>query len=167
MTQSPLDAERLVKLRKMAKGISINFWLGVVAVFVSFFEQSPVWTYFVVLTAWIGVVMGLTGGPGFADYLLERSPPRRQVSKGMMIVLSLSTFWIPTLATAVFGLGLAGVLPDNHAPKSHLADNSLMMILQAFAMYFISAGNTWMIVGKEVRLAQQELEATEDAADAL
>ena len=164
MNQAVPDAKRLRDLRKMSFGIGLNFWLGVIGVILCFFENSPAWTFYIVLTAWIGVVMGLTGGPGFADYLLGRLPPQRQVSKGMLTILSLVTFWIPTLAAAVFAMAMAGALSENHQPQSRIDDNSMKMILQSFAMYFISAGTTWMIVGREVRLAQKQLAANEEPA---
>lgn len=160
MSKPAIDAQQLAKLRKMAWGISLNFWLGVVGCVLSFFESSGLWTVFIVLTAWIGVVMGLTGGPGFADYLLNRIPPHRQISKGLAFILGLVTFWIPTLSVAVFGLVLAGALREDLQPQSHLDDKSFSIIFQVFAMYFLSAGTCWAIVGKEVKRVQRALEAS-------
>lgn len=159
MNESYPDAEKLAKLRKMARVLGLNFFLGLLGVVLSFSENSPFWSCFVVLTAWIGVVMGLTGGPGFADYLLGRVPPHRHVSKAWAILLSLGTFWIPTLATAVFGMVLAGALRVELQPQSFRDDQNVNLLFQIFAMYFISAGTSWSIVGHEVKKVQREVEA--------
>ena len=161
MPDSLHDAKKLAKLRKMATAFRLNFMLGILGVVMSIFENSPFWTFFIVLTAWIGVVMGLTGGPGFADHLLRRVPSHRTVSKGVAIVMSLATFWIPTLATAVFAMALTGALREELRPQSTLDDKNLMVMFQAFAMYFISAGTCWEIVGREVKLVQGTISEAE------
>ncbi|TWU07496.1 hypothetical protein [Stieleria varia] len=161
MNQAIPDAKKLESLRKMAFGIGLNFWLGVLATVLSFFENSPAWTFYIVLTAWIGVVMGLTGGPGFAKQLLGKMSPEQQLTRPMTFTLSLVTFWIPTLAAAVFGLALTGALREGLQPQSHLDDNDTRLIFQVFAMYFLSAGTCWIIVGVAVKQAQQELKASE------
>ena len=165
MNQTPPDATLLARLRKLASILSQFLWPGVFGVFLSFFENSPVWTFFIVLTAWLGVVMGLTGGPGLADYLLQRVPSHRQVSKGMATVFSLGTFWIPTMATAIFGLVLTVALREDLQPQSHVNDNLrnyLLLVLQAFSMYFIATGVSWSVVRREVKLVQQESETAEN-----
>ena len=148
---SSLEPEKLDKLRRLSRGLSINFFLGIFGVILSFFENSPAWTCFILLTGWIGVVMGLTGGPGYAMHLLGQVPAGQQLSKPVVFVLGLVTFWIPTLAAAVYGLALAGGLREDIQPQSHIDDNSMKMIFQVFVMYFLSAGTTWGIVYAETK----------------
>ena len=100
------------------------------------------------------MVTGLTGGPGYADHLLKRVPTEQRVSKAMAILMGLVTFWIPTLAAAIFGLALAGALREELQPQSRIDDNSAKLIFQVFAMYFLSAGTTWAIVAAEVKKVQ-------------
>ena len=58
MSQTPPDAVQLAKLGKMASALSKLFWPGLFGVFLCFFENSPYWAFFIVLTGWIGIVMG-------------------------------------------------------------------------------------------------------------
>ena len=162
MNHTQLDATRLASINKMSKTLKLFVWPGALGVLLSFFENSPFWSIFILLNAWIGVVMGLTGGPGFADYLLQKVPPHRQVSKGTATLLSLVTFWIPTLAMAAFTLPLARALREDLRPQSQLDDNFLVLMPQVFVMYFLAAGVSWTIVGREVKLVQQELDATQE-----
>lgn len=165
MKQTPPSATQLENIRKMSSILRHLVWPGAFGVFLCLFENSPIWTVFIVLTAWIGVVMGLTGGPGLADHLFKKVPSHRQVSKGMATILSVGTFWIPTLATGVFGIALARFLREDLQPQSHIDDNLknyLLLNLQVFAMYFLAAGVCWTIVGRELKLVQKELETAEN-----
>lgn len=148
-----MERKELEKLARTARRNSVNIWFGLASVVLSFFENSYPWTAFILLTGWIGVVMGLSGGVGFADYLLNRQPAHRHVSKRAMIGISLITFWIPALCVALFGIGLAGGLAEGLQPKSHIHGREFVLIIQVFAMFFLAAGTTWAIVAKEVRMA--------------
>lgn len=157
--RTTLDDRQLARLQKMARGFSLNLFLGLFAIALSFIENSPAWTCYVLLTGWIGVVMGLTGGPGYADHLLKRGRGRHELSSGTVIVLSLITFWIPTLAAAVYGLALSGGLRESIQPQSRLDDVGIKLIIQSFAMFYLSAGTTWAIVAAEAKKTQRAVES--------
>lgn len=164
MNQTPPDATRLAGAKKMSGILKHLAWPGVIGVILSFFENSPVWTFFIVLTTWLGVVIGLTGGPGLADHLLNKTPAHRRVSQRKWTMLSVGTFWIPTLATGMLGMVLTGGLREDLQPYSHVNDsvrNYLLLIVQSYSMYFVAAGVSWWVVGREVKAAQQSLETTE------
>ena len=164
MNQTLPDAKKLHDIKKMSSCVGLLFWPGVLAVVLSCFENSLPWTFFIVLTVWIGLAMGLSGAPGLADYLLGRVPEHRQVSKAKFQVMSLITFGVPTLATGILGIVLAANLREHLQPRSQLVPSDfgfLTIGFQVFAMYFICAGICWILVGREVKLAQQQLEDRE------
>lgn len=162
MNPASPDPMQIARISKMSSILKLFVWPGAAGVLVSFFEQSPLWTFFIVLTGWIGVVMGLSGGPGVIDHLLKMAPSHRQVSNRMWTMVSVGTFWIPALATGIFGIGLASSLGENHQPQSHLNDNLgnyLLLNLQVFSLYFLATGVCWMVVGRELRRTQQGVDS--------
>jgi hypothetical protein len=150
------DAKKLADVRKLSKALRVLLWVGLFGMLMSLFEESVVWSIYCVLTGWIGIVIGLVGGAGWADYLLDQVPEHRRVSKTTVTVMSLFTYWIPTLAVLVFGLMLAGALREDLQPVSYIGGKSLGMIFESAAMYFTAAGASWAVVFREVKILQSK-----------
>ena len=118
-SDNQVSGKKLAGLEKMSRIMQFALLLGIMMAVSACLSGSVVWACYCVLTGWIGIVIGLTGGGGWSAHLLGQVPIERRVSNAQGIFLSLFTFWIPTLAAAVFGMGLVGVLPEKFQPSGY------------------------------------------------
>jgi hypothetical protein len=142
----------------------INLVLGTGVMLSACMSGSFPWGFYCVLTGWIGLVLGSAAGTGWSDHLLGRTLEHRRCSKVQGFVLSLFTFWIPTLAAAVFGLGLVGALPDGLKPAGHASGKGRILI-ESFAMYFCAVGACWLVVGRELIRFRDERAGSADSQE--
>ncbi|GEM_PF-6318400 len=162
LKEHPLSEQKLAGLEKMSRIMGVALLIGLGMMVSACLSGSFEWGFYCVLTGWIGIALGLTGGGGWAAHLLGQVPPQHRVSKGQGIFLSLFTFWIPALAAAVFGMGLVGALPDGLQPDGY-EQHKMRVMFESFAMYFTAAGTTWCVVGRAVKQYIAELSSATPA----
>ncbi|MEZ6088321.1 MAG: hypothetical protein R3C05_09910 [Pirellulaceae bacterium] len=147
---SGFSNEKLDQMLKLCRMMGLVFGAGIILMLTACFSGSAPWAFYCVMMGWIGIVLGTYAGTLWAEQLLGKAPPHRQVSQRAAYFGSIFTFWIPSLAAAVFGMGLVGALPESLQPKGY-SDSPTLVMFQSFVFYFVYGGQTWISLAKEIR----------------
>jgi len=158
----------LPAIRRRAVGYaSVNLALGIGAMIYSLGEQSVGWTFFVWLAGLEGISIGLLGGVGYSQAVLDLIPPKWKMPPIAGFFWAILTYWAPILVTFLFGTMLYTTLPDAALPKSKLQGNTNMAgLMQSLVTFFNANGCIWLMVLIVTRKVEQSYPESEDGTDA-
>lgn len=138
----------IVAIRKRALLIAAsNLAFGLGAMLFSLQEQSVGWTFFVWVAGLQGISIGLLGGIGYSQVLLNTIPDDWKLTPAVGFMWSIITYWAPVIATFLFGMMLYTTLPDAALPRSKIeGDSNAAGFMQSLVTFFNANGCVWLMV---------------------